>query len=248
VFGYTVAFTEHEEASGAFGELARGQGLRRCWDFSLADPHDVGGTKLLWAGYARRFISGYVPHTSSEDIASQDGRYIGVEAKDLANEKQLKTLDMISCEDREKDSDGDWIGINALGVLKGDVDNLGEIFRIGLGNPTFAKTAALSRQLNGFFAIYLPWLLAREFSNVYTVFAGGDDFFLIGPWRTTQKLAARMRNEFTRYVAGNSEIHFSAGIATQKPGAPISRLWHWLRAMPSRRSTNGVNLPKPAAS
>ena len=27
--------------------------------------------------------------------------------------------------------------------------------------------AALSRQVNGFFAIYLPWLLARDFRNIY---------------------------------------------------------------------------------
>jgi CRISPR-associated protein Csm1 len=224
VFGYTVAFTEHEDASGAFGDLARGQALRRCWDFSLADPLDAGGMILLWSGYARRFISGYVPHTSTEDAAAHRERYLGVEQEEFPEQGELKTLDMIACEDREMDADGDWVGITALGVLKGDVDNLGEMFRIGLGNPTFAKTAALSRQLNGFFAIYLPWLLARKFSNVYTVFAGGDDFFLIGPWRTTQKLAAKMQEEFTRYAAGNCEIHFSAGIVTQKPGAPIAAL------------------------
>jgi len=39
-------------------------------------------------------------------------------------------------------------------VLKGDIDNLGELFRVGLRQPTFAKMAALSRQVNGFFAIY----------------------------------------------------------------------------------------------
>ena len=224
VFGYTVAFTEHEEASGAFGDLARQQALRRCWDFSLADRFDAHGTKRLWAGYARQFISGYVPYANSEDLAEHRIRYIGVKEGELPREGGLKTLDMLACEDRERGGDGNWVGISALGILKGDVDNLGEMFRIGLETPTFAKTAALSRQLNGFFAIYLPWLLAREFSNIYTVFAGGDDFFMIGPWRTTQKLAARMREEFARYAAGNSAIHFSAGIATQKPGAPIAAL------------------------
>jgi CRISPR-associated protein Csm1 len=33
-----------------------------------------------------------------------------------------------------------------------------------------------------------------------------------------------MQEELTRYAAGNSDIHFSAGIATQKPGAPIAVL------------------------
>ena len=133
-------------------------------------------------------------------------------------------MDMIACEDRERGADEVWVGVSALGVLKGDVDNLGEMFRVGLGNPTFAKTAALSRQMNAFFGIFLPWLLSCEFPNTYTVFAGGDDFFLIGPWRATQRLAARMQEEFSKYAAGNKDIHFSAGIATQKPGAPIAAL------------------------
>jgi CRISPR-associated protein Csm1 len=242
VFDYAVAFTDHEEASGAFGDLAREQALRRCWDFSLADPDDASGTKLLWAGYARRFISGYVPHVDGVDLATHRERYLGVDKEEFPRQGELKTLDMIACEDREKTADSDWVGIAALGVLKGDVDNLGEIFRMGLGTPTFAKTAALSRQLNGFFAIYLPWLLAREFSNIYTVFAGGDDFFLIGPWRTTQKLAARMREEFTRYASGNSGIHFSAGIATQKPGAPIAALADLADAgLEAAKAHNGKN-------
>jgi CRISPR-associated protein Csm1 len=223
IFGYSVAFTNGEEASGAFSDLARAQALRRCWDFSPADFEDPRGTKLLWSGYARRFISGYAPLVRSEDLATRE-RYVGVEESELAEPRQLKTLDMIACEDREVDADGEWIGASALGMLKGDVDDLGEMFRVGLGSPTFAKTAALSRQLNGFFAIYLPWLLSGEFPSIYTVFAGGDDFFLIASWRTAQKLASRMREEFIRYAAGNPGVHFSAGIATQKPGAPIGVL------------------------
>jgi CRISPR-associated protein Csm1 len=124
------------------------------------------------------------------------------------------------------DRDGNFSrrGVAALGVLKGDIDDLGEIFRLGLKRPSFARHAALSRQVNAFFAICTPWILAREFPKVYTVFAGGDDFFLIGPWRTVQKAAVRLREAFGRYVAGNSGIHFSAGIATVKPGGPVQMM------------------------
>jgi CRISPR-associated protein Csm1 len=222
LFGYTVAFTGGEDASGKFGEFAREQTLRRCWDFSAAQSDDITGKQSLWNGYGRRFISGYVPLVSAGDLEKQE-RYFGVEKGEL-EEGELKTFDMLACEDREPDHDGNWRGIRALGVLKGDIDNLGELFRVGLGNPTFAKTAALSRQVNGFFAIYLPWLLSRNFPSIYTVFAGGDDFFLIGPWRTVQKLAARMRDDFAGYVAQNPEIHFSAGIIAEKPGAPVGVL------------------------
>jgi CRISPR-associated protein Csm1 len=226
LFGYVLAFTRSADESGAFGSLAAAGGLRRCWDFSAADENDAEGTKPLWSGYARRFISGYAPRVSAEDLRSPlRDRYTGIDVSEFPSVGRLKTLDMLACEDREPDgTDNEWRGVAALGVLKGDIDDLGEIFRIGLEKPTFAKTAALSRQVNAFFAIYLPWLLAREFRGVYTVFAGGDDFFLIGPWRMVQKLAARMRKDFRRYVAENPGIHFSVGIATQKAGAPIGAL------------------------
>ena len=109
-------------------------------------------------------------------------------------------------------------------TLKGDVDNLGLVFEQGLNHPTFARMAALSRQVNAFFAVYLPWLCKQKYPNTYTVFAGGDDFFLIGPWNSTIRLAQRMKDDFCRYVAENPEIHFSAGLSMTKPGLPIRQL------------------------
>jgi CRISPR-associated protein Csm1 len=109
-------------------------------------------------------------------------------------------------------------------TLKGDVDNLGSLFQQGLAEPTFAKMASLSRQMNAFFAIWLPAVCKTEFPNTYTVFAGGDDFFLIGPWRSTQNLAARMARDFRTYVAGNPRITFSTGMVMTKPGLPMHTL------------------------
>ena len=109
-------------------------------------------------------------------------------------------------------------------TLKGDVDNLGLIIQTGLEHPTFAKMATLSRQMNAFFSVYLPWLCAKEFPSTYTVFAGGDDFFLIGPWYSTIKLAHRIKDEFRHYVAENPDIHFSAGLSMTKPGLPIRQM------------------------
>ncbi len=151
---------------------------------------------------------------------------------------------MLACEDRELDREENWLGIRALGVLKGDIDDLGELFRVGLGNPTFAKTAALSRQVNGFFAIYLPWLLSREFPNIYTVFAGGDDFFLIGPWRKVQKLAARMQCEFARYVAKTPKSIFRPGSSRKNRvrQSALSPIWRRRRLMPQR---NGPTSSSP---
>lgn len=227
VFGYSVAFTQNEAVTGKFGALAQDGTLQRCWDFSLP----VNLTETLWHGYARRFINAYVPRFTAVDLQTSD-KYVGLENEVTADDLRFeagKTLNHIACEDRTPrlDKDGHqsgWKGQVALMTLKGDVDNLGIIFQQGLLEPTFAKMAALSRQMNAFFAIWLPAVCAKEFPNTYTVFAGGDDFFLIGPWHMTQKLAVRMATEFKTYVADNPGITFSAGMVMTKPGLPMQTL------------------------
>lgn len=227
VFGYGVAFTQNEAVTGKFGALAQDGTLQRCWDFSLP----VNLTETLWHGYARRFINAYVPRFTAVDLQTSD-KYAGLENEVTADDLRFetgKTLNHIACEDRTPrlDKDGHqsgWQGQVALMTLKGDVDNLGTIFQQGLLEPTFAKMAALSRQMNAFFAIWLPAVCAKEFPNTYTVFAGGDDFFLIGPWHMTQKLAVRMATEFKTYVADNPGITFSAGMVMTKPGLPMQTL------------------------
>lgn len=227
VFGYTVAFTADENISGKFGNLAGDGSLARCWDFSLPERMD----EPLWHGYARRYINAYVPRFSNIDVQTS-AKYKGIEDEVDADDVRHgagKTLNHIACEDRQPRTDdvgsaNNWQGQVALMTLKGDVDNLGTLFQQGLQEPTFAKMAALSRQMNAFFAVYLPTLCAQEFPNTYTVFAGGDDFFLIGPWHSTQKLAARMAHAFADYVAGNPGITFSAGLCITKPGLPMHTL------------------------
>lgn len=240
VFGFGVAFTGSEDATGKFGPMARDGSLVRAWDFSLPDNL----TDTLWNGYARRFINAYVPRFTEVDQWASD-KYQG-HAEDVDFDKTRfagKTLNHIACEDRQphRDKEG-WQGQAALMTLKGDVDNLGAIFQQGLQEPTFAKMAALSRQLNAFFALWLPALCKTEFPNTYTVFAGGDDFFLIGPWHSTQKLAARMAEAFKNYVAHNDKVTFSAGMVMTKPGQPINSLA--IQAEEALSEAKGTSLPE----
>ncbi|MEI6146586.1 MAG: type III-A CRISPR-associated protein Cas10/Csm1 [Methylococcales bacterium] len=219
VFGYHISFAKSEEEQGKFGEQAKNGNLLRAWDFSLPESAEAA----LWKGYARRSINAYVPlfDQKSQDEADL-GKYKGEDSLVLGD---AKTLNHIACEDQQLQANHQWLGITALSTLKGDVDNLGMIFQSGLGEDvSFSKTAALSRQINAFFTVYLPWLCKTKYPNTYTVFAGGDDFFLIGPWLSQIKLASEMRQAFQCYVANNKEVHFSAGISTTKPGLPIGQL------------------------
>lgn len=220
VFGYHISFAENEDARGKFGEQAKNGNLLRAWDFSLPESPD----RALWNGYARRNINAYVPIAKEQDLLEEFwDKYVGIDENlELG---AAKTLNHLACGDRTQNEYGNWLGISALSTLKGDVDNLGMIFQSGLGDDvSFSKTAALSRQINAFFTVYLPWFCKKEYPNTYTVFAGGDDFFLIGPWLSQIKLAGKMRQAFQDYVSGNPEVHFSAGISTTKPGSPIGQL------------------------
>ncbi|MEX5214292.1 MAG: type III-A CRISPR-associated protein Cas10/Csm1 [Nitrospiraceae bacterium] len=221
IFGYAVSFTGDEDATGRFGREAESRNLVRAWDFSLPKSLD----QSLWNGYARRYINAYVARFRDADEQNRE-KYDGL--KDVAPPRpgEVKTLNHLARDDRRRDpkQQGHWIGIEALMTLKGDVDDLGHMFQKGLEQPTFAKMAALSRQMNAFFAIWLPWLCQSEFPNTYTVFAGGDDFFLIGPWRSTISLTQRLRASFKEYVAHNPGLHFSAGLSMTKPGLPVREM------------------------
>ena len=215
VFGYHVSFTRDEEITG---QSVEGD-LLRAFDFSLPES----GDKSLWNGYSRRYINGYVPRFN-EDGVENNNRYKGIDEK--ISPGDIKTLNHMACECEGEE-------VNALITLKGDVDNLGLIFEQGLTRSdtdnvngykeglTFAKMAALSRQMNAFFTIYLPYQCQQDYPNTYTVFAGGDDFFLIGPWYSQIRLVRKMRKWFGKYVADNPEIHFSAGLSMTKPRLPI---------------------------
>ena len=148
----------------------------------------------IWNGYARRYINAYVPF-------DEEGKII--------------TFGDIENQDK---------GQKALMTLKGDVDNLGTIFQEGIQPANIAKMAALSRQINLFFSLWLPAYCAEQSQSMYTVFAGGDDFFLIGPWYSTQKVAHAMQQAFAHYVAENPKIHFSVGMVMSKSNIPVPRL------------------------
>jgi CRISPR-associated protein Csm1 len=116
----------------------------------------------------------------------------------------------------------DIVGVDYLGLLKGDVDFLGQIFSRGLAeNLSVSRYATLSRMLDLFFSGYLNTLTREEYRNTYTVYAGGDDFFLISDWQNALHLADRLEQDFRAYTCHNPNISLSVGLALTKPRYPI---------------------------
>lgn len=77
--------------------------------------------------------------------------------------------------------------------------------------------------MNNYFSIFLPYKLKTDerFKNIYTVFAGGDDLFLIGPWNRIIEFTGFLNESFKGYVCNNKKITISAGVSLHKPNDPV---------------------------
>lgn len=211
IFGYIISFGKKDEALN--------NNSLRYFEFDISDENNLN----LWKGHAKRFINGYIPKfTTKEQLKNPKYDKIKQDQK-VTTVPNPKPLDYITTEDKKLINKDTWQGLEALHILKGDVDNLGSLFENE--NLSLSKMSMLSRQMNSFFTIYLPYLCARKFTNTYTVFAGGDDFFLIGPWCNTLKLAKTIQEAFKDYTSGDS-VHFSVGLALHKGSHSIRYLSH----------------------
>ena len=115
-------------------------------------------------------------------------------------------------------------GIERIGVLRADVDDMGAAFVSGFirdnaDNPyrylTLSRTSTLSRSLSIFFKYYLndllqngqPSMLAEGGArNLVVVYAGGDDLFIVGAWNEVLSAALDIRRAFARYTGGAFSI------------------------------------------
>lgn len=116
-------------------------------------------------------------------------------------------------------------GRKALAYLKADVDNLGFILTSGLqgrekDRRSISRITALSRTLELFFGGYVE-RVASDFGSIYTVYSGGDDLLLVGPWDAIIESALRLRDDFSRYTCGNKSWSMSAGIALVHHHTPV---------------------------
>ncbi|WP_315789522.1 type III-A CRISPR-associated protein Cas10/Csm1 [Fischerella sp. JS2] len=139
-------------------------------------------------------------------------------------------------------------GVNRLGYLRMDVDNLGRIFAEGLGeNKTLPRIAGLSRQMSYFFKVYLnslaefrqenflnknkliadilhkkaEFLTPKKRDNLLFIYAGGDDLFVSGTWNEVVEFAFDIYQCFRAYTGNNPDITLSGGISINDIKFPL---------------------------
>ncbi len=117
------------------------------------------------------------------------------------------------------------VGIERLGVLRADVDNLGATFVSGLpaDKTSISRTSTLSRSLSYFFKYQINEVLEEGRYQVQIIYSGGDDLFIVGNWSDVLFAAADIRRAFDRYT-GNGSLTLSAGIGMFDAKYPIARM------------------------
>ena len=134
--------------------------LLKYWKLKINDQKGVNGA-------AFRFFNGYVPVYRPEDL--NDPRFLKSEEDNRSAEPMikdtLKTMNHISAAALTIDANQRLIGLDALGVLKADVDHLGVLMACGLPENLYSisRLATMSRQLNNFFTVFLPWFLGKQY-------------------------------------------------------------------------------------
>lgn len=122
------------------------------------------------------------------------------------------------CKESPKDS------FKRLGILRMDVDNLGNIFQHGLSpeRSTISRMSALSRSFDYFFSGYLNTIWKgtdKEHSNI--IYSGGDDLFIVGDWSVMITMAKTIHDDFKRFTCQNPAFSISGGIALVEEKFPI---------------------------
>jgi CRISPR-associated protein Csm1 len=208
VLGYRVSL--HDADPGA--------GVPHVWTLGASTDDSAGRPAFITANY--------VPTATQDDVNAllrQHG------ARDNDDESIPRVGTILTFEHLAQLSAGparELSGHAMLGALKADVDRLGLLLAYGVREPdsSFGRLAALSRGLDLFFKGFLSHQLEERYRHVYTVFSGGDDLFLIGPWYDMVLLLFDLRTWFSRQVCDHAGITLSASLVFGKPTTPVRLL------------------------
>lgn len=119
----------------------------------------------------------------------------------------------------------DGEGIQRLGVLRADVDNLGTAFASGIpaSKASISRTATLSRALSLFFKKQVNEIFASGQYRLQIIYSGGDDLFIVGNWSDVLYAALDLRQSFKEFT-GNGCLTISAGVGMFDEKYPIARM------------------------
>ncbi|NWF92138.1 MAG: type III-A CRISPR-associated protein Cas10/Csm1 [Syntrophaceae bacterium] len=139
------------------------------------------------------------------------GSYRGY--KFIASNTPKKGEEVMTLEDIANDA----CGIKKWGILRADVDNLGKIFKEGLGDDkTISRVCMLSYMLSLYFSARIDTISRAVRNKIYVVYSGGDDLFILGAWSVLPEIAGKIYEDFRRFTCHNLTLSGGIYIAPSK--------------------------------
>lgn len=193
--------------------------------FALDDKAASGLHPLSRVVVGRRFLVNHAPILTDAELRDlrADRSMTSAESDELPREPGgVKTFSVLAHQSE---------GIKRLGVLRMDVDNLGQLFQTGFGKrATLSRIAALSFAVSLYFDGWVSQVVnevnrtdEQGLDRIYAIYSGGDDLFFVGAWDAMLELAVRIRADLTDYAARHPGIHASAGVAMVGGKYPLAQ-------------------------
>ncbi|MCD6304510.1 MAG: hypothetical protein J7M21_06065, partial [Planctomycetes bacterium] len=219
------------DCCGLVLQLSEGLDMPAAGAVSIARVADSAGDGTSW--FPIRPLANHVPILSPEDVklvaAVGAGRLEepGDDDENVPGPGRPATFEHLALLSRRQWKGG-FVGRAMLACLKADVDRLGLLFRHGFGRDiSFARVASASRLLDLFFKGYLTHRMERPgcpYRKIYTVFAGGDDLMLIGPWHVMFDFALDLRGWLDELTGHNPDLTLSAALVLGHAKLPPSHM------------------------
>jgi CRISPR-associated protein Csm1 len=171
---------------------------------------------LAAGAHGFRLLANVTPTVTDEDRKRL--REEGWDEEDIPKGDQIRSFAILA-------KAAKWAGaIERVGVLLMDADGLGRVFSEGVPDLTLPKLSALSGTIDLFFGGYLNGLVRAQAENdLYIIYAGGDDLFIVGAWHHLPDLAEVIRNEFKAFTGDHPVLSLSGGITLEGAKFPLYR-------------------------
>ena len=150
-------------------------------------------------GYEKWELSSYVATKNGEVLTLEELAALSVE-EGIENNERTK-------------------GVEAIMALKGDADGMGDFIKTSKVTDSFSKFNFFAKMVDYYFSVYVPISFMQK-EPFYTVFAGGDDLFVLGAWDKTIELAKNVRGDFKRFT--ENRLSFSTGLIMSKANKPVN--------------------------
>jgi CRISPR-associated protein Csm1 len=201
---------------------------------SLLAMHDLAGARASDPVAAAQRIAAGIAKAGGYPVAAGTRYTVNVTPRVTAADLDHPYVRDLDPDERPKPGDvkefglmqAQAQGVKRLGVLRMDVDDLGDVFKWGMQETgTLSRVASLSFALSLFFEGWVGACCravnAEGPDTVYAIYSGGDDLFLVGAWDVLPGLADAIRSDLVRYAAGNPAVHLSGGLTLHGGKYPL---------------------------